>query len=221
MEKTTAKKPTKIDKRAKIIDAYKTYVLEHGKSPASVFKFTKELKMKEVDFYAFFSSFTAVKRAVWQNIFQVTLTALESQKIYKEYSSREKLLAFFYTWIEELKHNRSYLLVLYGAHQLPSHSLPQELKGFRNDFKEYASGVLAEGEENEEIAKRPYLSDKYDEALWLQVLFVFRFWVKDQSDGFEKTDEAIEKSVNLAFDLMGKSALDTFVDFAKFLYQSR
>ncbi|QDH79727.1 TetR/AcrR family transcriptional regulator [Echinicola soli] len=221
MEKTTAKKATKIDKRAKIIDAYKTYILEHGKSPASVFKFTNELKMKEVDFYAFFSSFTAVKRAVWQKIFLVTLAALESQEVYKEYSSREKLLAFFYTWIEELKHNRSYLLVLYGVHQLPGQSLPQELQGFRNDFKEYVKGVLSEGEENDEIAKRPYLSDKYDEALWLQVLFVFRFWIKDHSDGFEKTDEAIEKSVNLAFDLMGKSALDTFVDFAKFLYQSR
>ncbi|GGF37139.1 TetR/AcrR family transcriptional regulator [Echinicola rosea] len=221
MEKTTAKKPTKIDKRKKIIDAYKNYVLEHGKSPASVFKFTKELKMKEADFYAFFSSFTAVKRAVWQKIFQVTLSTLESQEIYKQYSSREKLLAFFYTWIEELKHNRSYLLVLYGTHQLPSHTLPQELQGFRDDFKEYVKGVLAEGEENDEIAKRPYLSDKYDEGLWLQVLFVFRFWIKDHSDGFEKTDEAIEKSVNLAFDLMGKSALDTFVDFAKFLYQAR
>ncbi|AGA78765.1 TetR/AcrR family transcriptional regulator [Echinicola vietnamensis] len=221
MEKTTAKKPAKVDKRAKIMEAFKGYILEHGKSPASVFKFTKELKMKEADFYAFFSSFTSVKKAIWQRILQVTLEALESQEVYHTYSSREKLLAFFYTWIEELKHHRSYLLVLYGEHQLPSRSLPQELKGFRSDFKTYIQGVLAAGEETDEIAKRPYLSDKYDEAIWLQVMFVFRFWVKDQSDGFEKTDEAIEKSVNLAFDLMGKSALDTFVDFAKFLYQSR
>jgi len=221
MEKTTAKKTAKIDKRAKIIDQFKRYVLEHGKVPATVFKFTQELKLKEVDFYAFFSGFSGVKRAVWQDIFEVTLAILRSQEVYKEYSSREKLLAFFYTWIEELNKNRSYLLVLYGEQQLPQLSLPRELEGFRKDFKEYVKEIIEEGEETEEIAKRPYISEKYDEALWLQVLFVLRFWIKDQSAGFEKTDEAIEKSVNLAFDIMGKSALDTFVDFAKFLYQAK
>ncbi|WP_460538590.1 TetR family transcriptional regulator C-terminal domain-containing protein [Echinicola sediminis] len=221
MEKTSTKKTTKVDKRAKIINAFKKHILDHGKAPSSVFKFTQELKMKEVDFYAFFSNFIGVKRAVWQEIFENTQEVLESQEVYKDYSSREKLLAFFYTWIEELKKDRSYLLALYGEQQLPQWSLPSELNGFRKDFKEYVKGILEEGEETEEIAKRPYISEKYDEAIWLQVLFVFRFWVKDHSAGFEKTDEAIEKSVNLAFDLMGKSALDTFVDFAKFLYQAK
>jgi hypothetical protein len=37
---------------------------------------------------------------------------------------------------------------------------------------------------------------------------------------FEKTDAAIEKSVNLAFDLIGKGILDNALDFGKFLYQN-
>jgi hypothetical protein len=65
------------------------------------------------------------------------------------------------------------------------------------------------------------ITEKYDEALWLQVGFVFRYWLDDNSPRFEKTDAAIEKSVNFAFDLMGKSALDSFLDLAKFLYQSK
>ncbi|WP_215222794.1 TetR family transcriptional regulator C-terminal domain-containing protein [Echinicola shivajiensis] len=221
MEKTAAKKTTKVDKRAKLIEQFKNHVLENGKEPVSVFKFTQSLKMKEVDFYAFFSNFTGIKRAIWQSFFKETITILNNQEVYQEYSGREKLLAFFYTWIEELKNNRSYLLTLYGTDKFPKSSLPQELGGFRQDFKEYINEILQAGEETEEIASRPYISEKYDEALWLQVLFIFRFWIKDNSEGFEKTDEAIEKSVNLAFDLMGKSALDTFIDFAKFLHQSR
>ncbi|MBD8487418.1 TetR/AcrR family transcriptional regulator [Echinicola sp. CAU 1574] len=221
MEKTAAKRTTKVDKRAKIIESYKTYLLEHGKEPVSVFKFTQSIKLKEVDFYAFFSSFVGVKRAIWQSVFEDTVTILNGQDVYQDYSAREKLLAFFYTWIEELKKNRSYFLALYGAVKLPKGSLPRELGGFRQDFKEFAKTIIQQGEEQEEIASRPYISEKYDEAIWLQVLFVFRFWVNDHSEGFEKTDAAIEKSVNLAFDLMGKSALDTFVDFAKFLYQSK
>jgi hypothetical protein len=49
--------------------------------------------------------------------------------------------------------------------------------------------------------------------------FVLMFWVKDESAEFEKTDEAIEKSVNLAFDLMGKGVVDNVFEFGKFLFQ--
>jgi hypothetical protein len=43
----------------------------------------------------------------------------------------------------------------------------------------------------------------------------------DTSNAFEKTDAAIEKSVNLAMDLMGKSPLDAALDFGKFLFQNK
>jgi hypothetical protein len=51
--------------------------------------------------------------------------------------------------------------------------------------------------------------------------FLLIFWKDDTSAGFEKTDAAIEKSVNLAFDLIGKGAVDSIFDFAKFLYQTK
>ncbi|MFN9518224.1 MAG: TetR/AcrR family transcriptional regulator, partial [Bacteroidota bacterium] len=58
-------------------------------------------------------------------------------------------------------------------------------------------------------------------ALWANLLFVMGFWLKDSSNAFEKTDEAIERSVNLAFDLMGRSPLDSMIEFGKFLFQNR
>ncbi|TVP46154.1 MAG: TetR/AcrR family transcriptional regulator [Mongoliibacter sp.] len=221
MEMTTAKKASKVDYRAKIIQGYIEYVLEHGQEPPSVFKFAKDLKMKEEDFYSYFTSFEGIKSAVWTRLFEETLGNLESQEVFKEYSAREKLLGFLFTWIEELKKNRSYLLASYQSQKNTKGVLPMEVKAFRDKFKDFANEIILEGKETEEIANRPLISDRYDEALWLQVWFVFQFWLKDTSPAFEKTDAAIEKSVNLAFDLMGKSALDTFVDFAKFLYQNK
>jgi hypothetical protein len=221
MEKTTAKKTTKVDHRTKIITGYVEHVLEHGKQPASVYKFAKELKMKEEEFYTFFTSFEAIKSAVWSKLFEDTINNLESQDVFKEYSAREKLLGFLFTLVEELKKNRSYLLSLHGEKKNMTNLLPTEAKVFKSKFKDFANEIILEGKETEEIASRPVISDRYDEALWLQVWFIFQFWLKDSSPSFEKTDAAIEKSVNLAFDLMGKSALDTFVDFAKFLYQNK
>lgn len=221
METTTAKKTAKKDLRIVILEGYKNYVLEHGSAPKSVFKFAKDLKMKEEEFYSYFTSFESIKSAIWVEIFDETIRQVESQEIFREYSAREKFLSFLFTWIEELKKNRSYLLSLYESKSQNLMNLPKEVTEFKQKFKDFANEIILEGKETEEIASRPIISDRYDEALWFQTWFVFRYWLDDRSPRFEKTDAAIEKSVNLAFDLMGKSALDSFLDFAKFLYQSK
>lgn len=221
METTTAKKAAKKDLRIVILEGYKNYVLEHGSAPKSVFKFAKDLKMKEEEFYTYFTSFESIKSAIWVEIFDETIRQVESQEIFREYSAREKFLSFLFTWIEELKKNRSYLLSLYESKSQTLMNLPKEATDFKQKFKDFANEIVLEGKETEEIASRPIISDRYDEALWFQTWFVFRYWLDDRSPRFEKTDAAIEKSVNLGFDLMGKSALDSFLDFAKFLYQSK
>lgn len=221
METAPAKKTTKKDQRKLILEGFKNHVLENGTEPASIFKFAQSLKLKEADFYTYFTSFKSIKSAIWTAIFEDTLADLHSQEVFAGYSAREKFLGFLFTWIEELKKSRSYLLVLYGDKGRAIRELPTDTKEFKKAFLEFSEEILAEGKESEEIASRPYVTEKYGEALWLQVMFVFGFWVDDKSPRFEKTDAAVEKSVNLAFDLMGKSALDTFLDFAKFLYQNK
>jgi len=221
METTTAKKTAKKDYRKLILDGFVEHVLEHGNTPKSVFKFAKDLKMKEEEFYTYFTSFESIKSSIWVSIFDSTLEQIESQEVFKEYSVREKFLSFLFTWIEELKKNRSYLLSLYQDKTQSMKSLPLDAKEFKEKFKDFAGEIILEGKETQEIANRPIISDRYDEALWLQAAFIFRYWLDDRSPRFEKTDAAIEKSVNLSFDLMGKSALDSFLDFAKFLYQNK
>ncbi len=148
---------------------------------------------------------------------------------------REKLLAFYYTWIEVLKNNRSY--VAFRAQHMglgnagrPDRQRPGARMGrmnvgvlsrFKEGFIDFANELLMEGRETEEVVDRPFISRNYDEGLWQQVLFVLNFWVTDDSHNFERTDVAIEKAVNLSFDLFGRSALDSAVDFARFLYQRR
>jgi AcrR family transcriptional regulator len=221
MDTATAKKKEKKDYRNLILDGFVAHLLEHGAEPASIFKFAKDIKIKEEEFYQYFTSFEGVKSAVWVAIFENTLANVEGQDVYKEYSVREKFLSFLFTWVEELKKNRSYLLSLYQDKSTTFKKLPGDTSDFKEKFSDFATDLVMEGKETQEIAARPFITEKYDEALWMQVGFVFRYWIDDTSPRFEKTDAAIEKSVNLAFDLMGKSALDSFLDFAKFLSQNK
>ncbi|MGK7393067.1 MAG: TetR/AcrR family transcriptional regulator [Candidatus Cyclobacteriaceae bacterium M3_2C_046] len=205
--------------REKIKSAYIEYLLEHGKAPNSVYKFAKDLKMTEGAFYDYFNSFNALEKEIWKDYFEVVQEKLEGDDMYQQYSAREKLLAFYYTWVEILKNNRSY--VVYKLNHTPRSSYrPDYLSTFRSMYIDYLRDLLNQAREDQEIVERKYLSDRYQDGLWLQLLFVLRFWVKDDSSRFEQTDAAIEKAVNLSFELMGKSTLESALDFAKFLYQN-
>ncbi len=218
--KTVLKESVVVDIATKIKSAYKTYVLEHGKQPASVFQFSKINGMTEDVFYQHYNSFGALEKVLWKEFMDETLSKLHGDAVYRQYTVREKLLSFYYTWIEVLKTNRSF--VLYTLNLInPKEGSPEVLKLFKREFLIYVNELLIEGKETEEIMNRPLISSKYDDGLWLQLLFVLRFWHKDESQGFEKTDAAIEKAVNLSFDLMGRSPLDTMFDFAKFVYQNK
>ena len=208
------------DHQEKLVKAYKEYVLIHGNEPPSVFQFTRELEMPEEDFYKYYGSFASIKREIWKGYIADTLKVLDTDKQYAQYSIREKLLAFYYTMVEILKKDRSYVLHCFKDAKRPELT-PAFLKSFKSGFSHYIQQLITEGLETEEIVKRPVITERYNDALWLQLVFVINFWLKDDSTNFEKTDAAIEKSVNLSFELMGKGPLDMIVDFAKFLYQNR
>nr|WKN37825.1 TetR family transcriptional regulator C-terminal domain-containing protein [Tunicatimonas sp. TK19036] len=225
MAATTSKKNKQApeDQAANLKEAYIDYLLEYGQAPPSVYQFTKRQKMKEAAFYDYFNSFTALEKEIWKGFLEETITRIQSDPVYMEYSVREKLLAFYYTFIEILKNNRSYVMVRLEHMPSPGRRLPNNnvFSNLKGAFIDYANELIAEGKEIGEIVDRPIIGNRYDEGLWRQLQFVIYFWVKDDSPGFEKTDAAIEKAVNLSFDIMGRGPIDAAVDFAKFLYQQR
>jgi len=223
-----------MEKLEKIRKAYTEYVLDKGTPPPTVYQFAKKLKLTEAEFYEEYTSFDAIEADVWLAFFTQARQTVEADAVYQTYSVREKLLAFYYTWVEVLKSQRSFVVYSYGrirpqhrpenpvlrARALARPVSSPVLKPFREAFYDFARDLLAEGRESKEVEPRPFLSDRYADGLWAQTLFLLTFWINDASKGFERTDTAIEKSVNTAFDLFGRTPLDSLVDLAKFIYQT-
>ncbi|MDX1629677.1 MAG: TetR family transcriptional regulator C-terminal domain-containing protein [Fulvivirga sp.] len=221
MPTTTKKKKTKqVDYSKKIIDAFKDYFLLNGESPPSVYAFSKSIKITEDRFYDHFGSFRSVKQAIWEDYISQTLDALQKDSGYKEFSVKEKLLSFYYTLLEVLRSDRSFVMLCFN-HIKKNELTPDFLKKFKSRFDAYANELINEGVESNEVQDRPVIGKRYKEALWLQLMFLINFWIKDDSSKFEQTDAAVEKAVSLSFDLMGPGPLDTMIDFAKFLYHYR
>ncbi|PIB29460.1 TetR family transcriptional regulator C-terminal domain-containing protein [Maribacter sp. 4G9] len=212
-----ATKNKKITKE-EIISKYMDYVLEHEKEPKTVYKFCKQHEIPEADFYKFFASIPAIKKGIWNTFFTNTLALMKKNKDYESFANRDKLLTFFYTFFEMLTLNRSYALFTLnqGGNQLKN---MEQLKGLRKHLKEFAKELIADGNQQKTSRITKHNPSIFSEGAWLQLLFLLKFWTNDESQGFEKTDLAIEKSVNTVFDLFDNTPLDNLVDFGKFLYK--
>jgi hypothetical protein len=84
-------------------------------------------------------------------------------------------------------------------------------------FENFCIEILNEGLESGELSDRKFFSKRYKDALWVQLGFILHFWINDSSVGFEKTDEAIEKGINVTFDLFQRSPIDNLFEYGKFL----
>ena len=206
--------------RQQLFEAYTHYVLEHEQFPKSVYAFCKVNAIKEADFYAHFGSLSGIRDAIWTAFFENTEKLLHKNKDYEALSRKDKLLSFYYTFFEVLLLNRSYVLFTLDKEVKPLEKMEQ-LRGLRTKFKAFATELIEDGnaEKNNRITQHP--PQIFSEAAWVQLMFLLKFWIDDRSAGFEKTDMAIEKSVQTAFDVFDNTPLNAILDFGKFLWKEK
>jgi hypothetical protein len=200
--------------------AYIDFVLTEGEPPKSVYLFTKKIKMPEEEFYKFFSSFEAIEQNIWTGFAIKTISEIKSQHAWRLFTAREKALSFFYTFFEMLKGSRSF--VVYSIKRQPkTFTSSQIFSGIKDVFEHFCNDLIMDGIESDELSDRKFFTNRYKDALWVQLLFVLNFWINDSSTGFEKTGEAIEKGINVTFDLFQRSPIDNLLEFGKFLTRNR
>jgi hypothetical protein len=222
VKNTSKKSTTKTKKttRDAIVSAYMDYVLMTETYPKSVYKFCKEHKFEEQEFYEHFASFKNLETSIWSDFYSLTVTLLHKSEDYQQYANREKLLTFYYTFFEMLTANRSYVLMVLSKYEMPLKNLEQ-LNQLRQDVKEFAKCLISDANEGKKIKALQKNEMVFSEATWVQLLFLMKFWKEDTSPGFEKTDMAIEKSVNTVFDVFDNTPLESIIDLGKFLWQNK
>ena len=158
--KSSRKKTSKQQSSTSISEVYKQYLLVEGKPPASVYKFCIDLGIKESDFYNEYASFEAIDRDIWKQYVTSTVQRLKDDEAFVDFTSREKLLTFYFALAEVLKGDRSYILLLTHRPSLQT-LVPPFLKDFKHSFDAFIEGLIQEGLAKKEIAQRPYLDKTY------------------------------------------------------------
>jgi hypothetical protein len=196
--------------------AYQQLVESEGKKPSSFESFLSQPEVASVDVEAYYSSFARIERDILLRTFTEVLGRLESAPEYPEFSAREKVLALYFTWLEELAKIRDFLQII-DRYELPTPFSPSYLKEMEGPFLQVIEGILEEGRATGEVAARQLLASNYPKVFWIDTRFLLHYWLKDESEAFEKTDAAVEKAVNFTFDLLAPNLLDSGFDLITFL----
>jgi AcrR family transcriptional regulator len=199
-----------------LIAAYKQLAIEKKILPVSRKEIAEAAGLTIEEFAVTFSSLEALQEAVWVQYLRATLELLENSEEYTQYSVREKMLAYYFTFFEKLEEERDFVVLFEPKLGIWNYS-PTFLTAFKAAFLAFVEELVKEGLETKELAERLMLGSEYAGWHWPQMLFLLNKWVEDKSENHALSDQAIEKSVNLGFDIMGRNVVDSAFDFAKFM----
>lgn len=204
----------------KYLKGYIDFELMNGRAPHSELELCKSKRWKEETFFEKYKSLQHLRKAILQEVLRSTTDLLSEDDNYPAFNSREKMLALFYTLFEEMKGLRSYLLTRYSTMKDNFYN-KEDWADFKTDFRARTNAIIEEGLSTEEIQSRPVITNQYHKGFDTAFAYVFKMWISDTTDEFQTTDAAIEKSVNLGYELMSKGALDAILDFGKFAFKNR
>lgn len=201
-----------------IITMYMDYVLKEETTPKSIYKFCKFNNIKEEEFYKYFGSIAGIQRSIWIKLYENTSDLMNKNSEFPSFSNKDKMLTFFFSFFELLALNRSYVLFALDNDKNFLRSSAQ-LRGLRSKIKEFAVDLINDGNADKSLKILQQNPQIFSEGAWIQFVLLLKFWIDDDSPGFEKTDVAIEKSVNTVFELFDNSPIERIIDLGKFLYK--
>lgn len=203
-----------------IISAYMNQVLQQNEEPKNVYLFCQENKIQESDFYTFFGSLEALKQEIWVKFFENVKTTIDLDAKYDSYTNKNKLLTLYFSLIEILTLNRSYVLFALKEDKNALKNI-QQLKSFRNQFKSFIVDMMDMQTSEEDFKVNKFVKPFYAEGAWIEFLVILKFWLDDTSKGFEKTDVMIEKTVKATFDVLDTTPLESLFDLGKFVWKEK
>ncbi len=190
--------------------AYKALVAD-GHAHPSARDIADRAGATEGEFYAAYPTPEACGRAAWVDLYDQVWARISTSATFQSYSTRERMLAYNFTFFEVAPADRSFISATHGRHDLTA--------DYRERFLALHTDWVQEGVAADELRERLSLSGLYPQLLWGLHQRLIDFWVGDTSEQFMQTEKAIEIYSKLPLEFMGTNILDSAFESAKFSAQ--
>lgn len=150
----------------------------------------------------------------WSAVFDKTIEICQEDDNYLNYSVRERMLAFVFTFLQTIGTDEQKFSALLKQQRIPFLG-NRQLTELKHAFNNYTDALIFEATNSGEIQARPFIANYYKQLLWNALLSILYFWANDNSDHKENTDVMVEKTIHFAFDLLAPNAIDSGMDLVQ------
>ena len=133
--------------------------------------------------------------ADWNSIFTKTLQTCNNDEQFIQYSAREKMLAFVFTFLQNINIKDTALIASLNDTKFPFLQ-KSSLQTIKNDFTLFTDELLLEANNSGEVQTRIFVSKYYSTVLWNSFVTILYFWKNDKSENKENTDVMVEKTIH-------------------------
>ena len=200
-----------------LIETYIRRVLRKGTPYPTVFKLCKKAGVDETAFYAHFPNLDAVAASAWLQPLNAAHEIVAADEEFEHFGLHNKIVSLLYTTLEQATAHRSFMLQAWPGLDVKSGPLRDQARAYKQVVMPWIEQAVADGT----IARRAAGPSVYARVFSAHYILVLDFWLKDESNQFERTDAFVEKTVTLAMDLIGKQAFDSALDLARFIASCR
>jgi len=205
--------------RKKLITACVDIVTEKGFQAATMREIASHAGIGSATIYSYFPTKEQIFFAYFQDRQDELSEKLKSIPDFKNFSLKEKLQAQMETLLELYLADREFVNHAYRIVFSSPFSAFGGFSAIRDSFSSAAGEFIGDAVSSGEIADLPikdFLSKTYADYTGMIIMY----WLSDDSEGFSRTTQVIDLSLNVFVDVLKSGLIMKFTDLLVFLFRS-
>jgi len=204
--------------RRKLITATVDIITEKGFKGATMRAIARRAEVSDATIYNYFPNKEKLLAAYFEEGQLDTIDTLRGIENFHTYSLQEQLQTLIESKLEQFLSDREFVAIAFErAFQTPVASSSDMADGralFTTCVKDMIDAAIEAGE----IPDQPY-QGMIPELITDLYLGIVYYWLKDDSEGFTRTTQLLDKSLDLLVSLLNSGVVAKAMDIAAFLFR--
>jgi len=205
--------------RARLLEAAVDVITEKGFKSASMREIAKRADVGDATIYNYFPSKEKLLYGYCEYVQQKVLTELKSIDDFHEYTLHEQLHQLVESQLKAWLPAREYLQQVFELTYAAPVAGHEHLAKTRKIFTGIVVELLDAAIEAGEIPAQPF-RDLLPRLMWDYMSTVLAYWLKDDSENFANTTQVVDKSIDIAFQLLHGGVIGKAIDLTSFLFRT-
>jgi hypothetical protein len=220
----TKKKVTLLTTEEEIMTAYMEYYISTPSDSISHKDFIANKRIDSDAFMAQFKDTNVIEERIWSYMMQSSIITVENDLSTEMQGIDNKLFSLFFTFFQNLTFNDTFFKKQLKERKsiLQKNRLYSGMKTFFQTYlKNLHQSISCNSVKMGGEAVESILSFGFINAYWTELILLIEFWNTDDSNGYEKTDIAIEKTLKATQEIRSIEPLKSVIDLGKFIWKEK